>query len=217
VSDPERFRVPWSGVMCSRGGPTDGAATLLRAARRGDEEALGQLLETYRDYLRLLARLEIGRELRAKVDASDIVQETFLQASRAFEDFRGVTEPEMLVWLRKILASRLAKTVRHYFGAQRRDLHLERALDRSSQALRAALATTGTSPSEGAARGERAVLLANAVERLPEDYRDVIILRHLRGLPFAQVAREMKRSPGSVEKLWARALGRLRHELEGVV
>lgn len=203
--------------MLSSDEPTNGVAALLRDARQGDEGALGRLLEAYRDYLRLLARLEVGRELQAKIDASDIVQETFLQASRAFEQFRGETEPEMLVWLRKILASRLAKTVRRFYGTQRRDLHLERALDRTSHALRAVLATTGTSPSQRAVRRERAVLLANAVERLPSDYRDVIILRHLRGMPFDQVAHEMNRSLGSVEKLWARALGRLRRELEGVV
>jgi RNA polymerase sigma-70 factor (ECF subfamily) len=203
--------------MRSKNGPTDEVVTLLRAARGGDDRALGQLFESYRGYLRLLARLEVGRELRAKVDASDIVQETFLQASRAFEDFRGVAEAEMLAWLRKILASQLAKTVRHFCGTQRRDLRIERALDGSSRALRSVLATTGTSPSQHAVRGERAVLLANAVERLPDDYRDVIILRHLRGLPFAQVAQEMRRSSGSVEKLWVRALGRLRRELEGVV
>jgi RNA polymerase sigma-70 factor (ECF subfamily) len=194
---------------------SSGVASLLQAARRGDDQALGKLLEAYRSYLRLLARLEVGRRLRTKVDASDVVQETFLQAHRAFDEFRGDTEGEVLVWLRKILASRLSKTIRHYLGTQRRDLQLERELGRSSRALQRVLALSQTSPSEGAMRRERAVLLANAVERLPEDYREVIVLRNLRGLKFAEIAEAMDRSVGSVEKIWARALGKLRDELEG--
>jgi RNA polymerase sigma-70 factor (ECF subfamily) len=201
--------------MHSERASAQGAATLLQAARRGDESAFGRLLEAYRDYLRLLARLEVGHRLQAKIDASDLVQETFLQASRAFDEFRGQTERELLVWLRKILASRLSKTFRHYYGTQRRDLQIERELGRSSQALQAMLEMSQTSPSEGAIRSERAFALASAVERLPDDYRDVIALRHIQGLPFDQVSREMNRSLGSVEKLWARALGRLRRELEG--
>ena len=194
---------------------------LLQAARRGDEDALGRLLEAYRSYLRLLARLEVGRRLRAKLDASDLVQETFLQAHRAFPQFRGGTEGEILQWLRRILASRLSKAVRHYCGTQRRDVQLERELDRkldrSSQALQNVLAFPQTSPSHRAERHERAILLANAMERLPEDYRDVLLLHHLQGLPFPQVAEAMDRSVGSVKKLWARALAKLRGGLGGTL
>ncbi|MHC4165098.1 MAG: sigma-70 family RNA polymerase sigma factor, partial [Planctomycetota bacterium] len=206
---------PGPSVMDYGNSSSSGVASLLQAARRGDDQALGKLLEAYRSYLRLLARLEVGRRLRTKVDASDVVQETFLQAHRAFDEFRGDTEGEVLVWLRKILASRLSKTIRHYLGTQRRDLQLERELGRSSRALQRVLALSQTSPSEGAMRRERAVLLANAVERLPEDYREVIVLRNLRGLKFAEIAEAMDRSVGSVEKIWARALGKLRDELEG--
>ncbi|MHC4731855.1 MAG: sigma factor, partial [Planctomycetota bacterium] len=95
-----------------------GITKLLGAARQGDADALGKLLDAHRNYLRLLARLEVGRRLQAKIDASDLVQETFLQANRAFPDFRGASEAEMLQWLRSILASRLSKAVRHYCGAQ---------------------------------------------------------------------------------------------------
>ena len=188
-----------------------GMARLLEAARQGDADALGRLLEAYRNYLRLLARLEIGRRLQAKVDASDLVQETFLHAHRAFPDFRGDTEKELLHWLRRILAARLSNIVRHFYGTQRRDLGLERELDRSSRALQQVLALSQTSPSQGVARREQAVLLANAVERLPDDYRQVIVLRNLRGLRFKEVGRSFD----SVRKLWARALDRLRKELGG--
>src|SRR5215469_16577252 len=101
---------------------------LLLAARAGDREARGQLLELYRAYLTLLARLEIDRRLQGKVDPSDLVQETFLEAYRDFEQFRGSTEKEFLSWLRQVLLSNLANLVRHYLGTQGRDVRLERAL-----------------------------------------------------------------------------------------
>jgi len=196
-----------------------GMGGLLNAAREGDADALGHLLEEYRSYLRLLARLEIGQHLQSKLDASDLVQETFLQAHRAFPDFRGATEAELLQWLRQILASRLSKGLRRFLGTQRRNVQLERELDqqldRSSLALRGMLALSQTSPSERAARREEAVRLADAMERLPDDYRDVIALRHLRGMTFPEVAEAMQRTLPSVEKLWARGLARLRRELEG--
>ena len=194
-------------------------ARLLDAAREGDVDARGELLEAYRSYLSLLARLEVGRRLQAKVDASDLVQETFLQAHRAFPDFRGTTEGEVLQWLRRILASRLSKTIRRYHGTQRRNVQLERELDRdlgrSSRALAAMLALSQTSPSERAVRREEAVVLADAMEQLPPDYRDVLVLRHFRGMTFPRVAQTMNRSLASVEKLWARALAKLREQMGG--
>ena len=196
-------------------GCDSGIVGLLAAARAGDRDALGALLEAYRSYLRLLARLEIGRRLRTKVDASDLVQETFLQAHRSFPEFRGVSESEILAWLRRILATRLSNVVRHFHGTQRRDLDLERDLGRSSRALQGVLAVSQTSPSQRFARREQAVLLANAVERLPDDYREVVVLRNLRGLKFREVAEAMGRSRDAVQKLWARALDRLRVELGG--
>src|SRR2546430_939962 len=85
-----------------------------RKARGGDDVALGQLLERYRAYLTLLARLQIGRRLQGKVDCADLVQEAFLEATRHFPQFRGLTEPELCAWLRQVLAGCLAHLVRHY-------------------------------------------------------------------------------------------------------
>jgi RNA polymerase sigma-70 factor (ECF subfamily) len=190
---------------------------LLRLARGDDGFALGQLLELYRGYLSLLARLQIGRRLQGKIDASDMVQETFLEAHRHFGRFRGTTEAELIVWLRQILAVRLAKLVRRYLGAQGRDVRLEQelavALDESSRVLDQGFVMPQSSPSQRAARHEEAVRLANVLDQLPEDYRDVLILRHLEGLSFAEVARRMGRSLDSVKNLWARALARLRDSL----
>jgi RNA polymerase sigma-70 factor (ECF subfamily) len=187
---------------------------LLQAARCGDREAAGRLLELYRNYLRLLARLQVGRRLQGKADPSDLVQETFLAAQRDLGQFRGNTEGELMDWLRHILASKLVDLARRYLGTRRRDVRLERQLaeevDSSAAVLGMALAQAGSSPSEAAVRRERAVLLADAIKSLPADYSEVIILRHLEGLALAEVAARMHRSVDSVKKLWVRGIAKLR-------
>ena len=154
---------------------------LLELAREGDAKSLGRLLEMYRTYLSLCARVQISRRLQGKIDASDLVQETFLEASQSFRQFNGATEAELLAWLRQILVSRVAKLVRRFYGTQRRDVRLEHdlqgELDRSNQTAEA-LALSQSSPSERAVRREHAVLLADALTRLGGDYREVIIMRH---------------------------------------
>jgi RNA polymerase sigma-70 factor (ECF subfamily) len=192
----------------------DGAEQLIVAARAGNTTALGQLLEAYRNYLRLLARIEIGRRLQGKVDASDVVQETFLDAHRYFPSFRGEAEVQLARWLREILAGTLANVVRRYFGTKARDVRLECALiadlDQSYHALAQVVADPHSSPSQHAIRGEQTFLVADALAQLPEDYQTAIVLRHLEGLTFPQVAERMGRSVDSVEKLWLRGLTRLR-------
>jgi RNA polymerase sigma-70 factor, ECF subfamily len=188
---------------------------LLRLARAGDGSALGQLFELYRGYLELLARLQIGRRLQGKVDAADLAQETFLQGHEHFAQFQGTSERELVGWLRQILASRMEKLIRHYCGTQRRDVRLERQLavelDQSSHLLDQGLVASGSTPSQRAVRREQAVLLANALRQLPDDYREVLILHHLQGLSMLAVAHRMGRSLDSVKNLWLRGLARLRH------
>jgi RNA polymerase sigma-70 factor (ECF subfamily) len=190
---------------------------LLIRARREGGPALGELLELYRHYLCLLARAQIGRRLQSRLDPSDLVQEAFLAAHRDFAGFRGTTEAELVAWLRQVLAARLADQVRRHLRARRRDARLERhlahELGQSSQALEHQLAAPQSTPSNQAARRERSVLLAEALKGLPADYEEVIVLRHLEGLSFAEVAGRMGRSVDSVEKLWVRALARLRRAL----
>jgi RNA polymerase sigma-70 factor (ECF subfamily) len=191
---------------------------LLCQARAGDNLALGRLLEVYRAYLVVLARVQIGRRLQGKADASDVVQEAFLGACRDFAQFRGSTEAEFVAWLRQILASLLANLVRHYQGTQRRDVRLERelavALDQSSQALDRGLITPQSSPSQQVIRREQSLLLAQALDQLPEEWRDLLILRHLEGLSFPEVSRRLGRSVDSLKKQWPRALAGLRRLLE---
>jgi RNA polymerase sigma-70 factor (ECF subfamily) len=190
---------------------------LMQQARAGDGDALGRLLAMYRNYLALIARLQVDERIKAKVDASDVVQEACLEAFRDFASFRGSTEKELLAWLRQILVSNLSNLFRHYAGTQRRDVRLEVGLgvERSSQAL-GGLAQPQSSPSERADRREQAALLAEALGRLSPDHREVIILRNLQALPFAEVAVRMGRSVDAVEKLWARALIQLRGQLGGL-
>jgi RNA polymerase sigma-70 factor (ECF subfamily) len=177
------------------------------------------LLELYRNYLGLLARVQIGRQLQGKVDPEDLVQETFLKAHRDFAQFRGATEAELAAWLRQVLAATLTAVVRRYLGTQRRDVRLERELaeqlERSSRVLDGGLVAVQSTPSHQAARREQAVLLADALARLPADYREALVLRHLEGLTFPEVAGRMDRTVDSVQKLWVRALARLRGLLGG--
>ena len=191
----------------------------LADARAGDPAVLGRLLEGYRNYLRLLARVEIGRRLQGKVDPSDVIQEVFLDAHRYFPTFRGSSEAQFAHWLREILAGTLANTVRRYLGTKARDVRLERGLaadvDRSSVALGALPIDPRSSPSQQAAKVEQTLLVAEALGRLPDDYQTVLVLRHLEGLTFPQVAERMGRSVDSVEKLWLRALARLKQQLGG--
>jgi RNA polymerase sigma-70 factor (ECF subfamily) len=193
---------------------------LIARARGGEAGALGHLLECYEPYLTLLARVQIGRRLQGKADCADLVQETFLEAARQFARFRGETEPELAAWLRQILAGCLAHLVRRYCGTRRRDVRLERELegdlDMSSWAVDRGLVAPQSSPSQRASRREEAVLLADALARLPDDYREAVVLRHLEGLTFPQVAQRMGRSVDSVEKLWLRAVTRLRQEVGSV-
>ena len=198
-----------------------GPEKLLALATEEGGESLGQLLELYRNYLRLLASLEIGQRLQVKVDASDLVQETMLEAHKDFEGFRGTSEAEFIAWLRKIMASVLCGMLRKYLGTQKRDIRLERTLqeelDHSSILLSRGFVDPHSSPSQQASRREQSVLLADALAQLPEDYRQVLVLRHLQELTFPEISRRMERSLSSVEKLWVRGLSRLRQILSGNV
>ncbi|MFO0880556.1 MAG: sigma-70 family RNA polymerase sigma factor [Gemmataceae bacterium] len=189
---------------------------LLKLARDGDLAALGRLLERHRQYLLLLARLEIGRQVRSKLDASDVVQETFLEAHRQFLRYAGGSE-QLARWLRQILAGTLAGQLRRYLGTQGRDVrleqHLAEGLDQSSLALGGVLASPVSTPSQQVVREEQELALADALALLPDDYREALVLRHLQGLTFPEIAQRMGRTQDSVEKLWLRGLGRLRQEM----
>lgn len=187
---------------------------LLRLAQEGDAQALGRLLESYRNYLNLLARLQLDRRLQGKVDPADLIQDTFLKAHQFFGQFRGQTEGEFLGWLRQILLKNFSNLVRYYYGRQRHDVRLERALalelDETRQNLDQVLISRDCSPRESVSRREQTVILADMLEKLPKDYREAVVLRELEGYSFDEVAQRMDRSVDSVKKLWTRGIGRLR-------
>ncbi len=187
---------------------------LLILAKAGYGPALARLLDRCRGPLVEQARCQVGRRLRVKLDVEDLLQEVSLEAHRDIGGFRGSTEGEFRCWLRRILDSILLNQVRYYFGTGRRDLRRERRIDAdadgSSRGLEGGLIAPHTSPTQQAARRERASLLAEAIETLPETYREVIVLRHIEGLSFLEVARRMGRTEDSVKNMWVRALRRLR-------
>jgi len=191
---------------------------LIHAARQAEPGALDQLLESFRNYLRLLARTGIDTSVQGKADPSDLVQETLLKAHQHFDQFRGQTEAELAVWLRQILARNLVDLVRRYRIATSRKVSREQSLEKmiaeSAAALDNLIQNNGSSPSAVAQRRELPVVLADVLAELGEDDREVIILRSIEELPWPQVAKRMKRSEGAVRILWARALKKLRPLIE---
>lgn len=191
---------------------------LLSDARKASGDAVGQLLGRYRNLLRMLVRAQLRGPIQARVDDSDLVQDALVQAFKGFSQFRGQTEAEMVAWLRSILASQLASLYRHHCAAKR-SLAMERKLDlelqRSSVAMQQTLAHSIT-PSRFLQGEEQLLALAGAIESLPDHYRSVIVLRHIRGEPFRVVAAEMGKSESSVQKLWVRALAKLKAAMKDV-
>ena len=174
--------------------------------------------ESYRQYLRVLADLHLPAALRGKLDPSDVVQQTLLQAHEKRAQFRGRTEAEAAGWLRAILANNLAEAARAY-GRQKRDPARERSLEsavgESSARLEAWLAADQSSPSEAAHRHDQLRRMADAIGRLPDEQRRAVELRHLIGMPVADIAAEMGRTEVAVSGLIRRGVKRLRELLTG--
>jgi RNA polymerase sigma-70 factor, ECF subfamily len=193
---------------------------LFAAAREGSNSSLGRLLTLYGNYLKLLVSAQMDGRLRARVSPSDVVQETFFEAHRDFAQFRGQSTAEFVAWLRKIVVNNILRVVEQHLHAEKRDVRREvslqeigRRLEQSTVHLESLLAEEADSPSRCAVKHERELELADALAQLPADYRDVIVLRHIEGLPFDTVAARMERSAGAVRMLWLRALKRLRLSL----
>jgi RNA polymerase sigma-70 factor, ECF subfamily len=173
-------------------------------------------LDQFRDYLRLLARLQIDARLRGKLDPSDLVQQTLLKAHQAQGQFRGSSAAEQAAWLRQILARTLANAIRDFTRAKR-DVTLERSLqaslEESSARLEAWLVADQATPSEVAERNEQLLNLAQAMADLPEAMREVLLLKHCHGWSVAEIGDHLSRSRASVASLLRRGLKHLRDHL----
>lgn len=196
--------------------PERDASEYLPAARAGSREALGQALEICRGYLLHVANQGLEADLRAKGGASDLVQETFLEAQRDFGCFQGSSEQELLAWLRQLLLHNVANFSRRYRGTEKRQVGREVELHESeSPTGRAAGLTMDTpSPSAEAMAREQAEKIQQALERLPEDYRRVIVLRNQDRRSFEGIGQVMERSAEAARRLWSRAIEKLQRELE---
>src|SRR5581483_5842913 len=189
---------------------------LIRAAREGSREALGELLQSFRLLLLAEARALLPGTLASKAGESDLVQSTFLEAQRDFGAFRGQTEADVRGWLCQILRRNVQNMIRAYQTDKRnvqREVGLETGV--SPEGVAANLLTEILSPSDLACSREEAELLRQALERLSDEDRKVIILRHCEDCPFEIVAQRMQLpSAGAARKRFARAIKRLQEQLD---
>jgi len=185
---------------------------LIAQARQGDAQSRERLFVLCRSYLGFVARSQVESWLRVKVDASDLVQQTMLEAHRDFEQFQGASEKQWLAWLRKILSRNAADFVRRYRGTakrqQRREICFRDPGDSLSRGAAEPAAPEAT-PSQELLRLDNELRVTAALAELPEDYQEVIVLRNLQRLPFSEVAQRMQRSRPAVQMLWMRAIRKL--------
>jgi RNA polymerase sigma-70 factor (ECF subfamily) len=190
---------------------------LIRRAREGDGQSRDRLFDLCRSYLGLVARAQVESWLQARVDASDLVQQTMLEAHRDFDCFQGSTEGQWLAWLRRILGHNAADFVRRYRGAAKRQVFREIPLrgpgDSQSAFGAPEPAAPGATPSQEVLHRDDQLLVVAALADLPADYQEVILLRNLERLPFDEVARRMGRSRPAVQMLWMRAIRKLRETM----
>ncbi|MCE5268001.1 MAG: sigma-70 family RNA polymerase sigma factor [Planctomycetaceae bacterium] len=190
---------------------------LLEGARQGDAECRDRLFGLCRSYLNFVARSQIETWLRRKVDASDLVQETMLEACRDFERFQGHSEQEWLAWLRKILNHNAADFVRHYRGTAKRAARREVPFrDPDDSVARGAPepAADMPTPSQEFLQLDTELRVTAAMNTLPHDYQEVILLRNLQRLSFNEVAERMERSRPAAQMLWMRAIRKLQEAME---
>ncbi len=192
--------------------PTANVSELIRRARDGETSARDELFGLCRSYLGLVARAQVESWLRVKADASDVVQQTLMEAHRDFARFEGRTEQEWLAWLRRILAHNVADFVRHYRGTAKRQARREVPLRCAgdTEAFGAPEpASSDATPSQEMVRLDNELRVAAAMAELAPDYREVIVLRNLQRLSFNEVAERMGRSRPAVQMLWMRAIRKL--------
>lgn len=179
-------------------------------------DAHGGDLDRFRSYLLLLARAQLDRRFQGKLDASDVVQQTLLEAHQGLAQFRGQDAGQKAAWLRQILARNLANAVRDLGRAKRnvaREQSLQKALDDSASRLDAWLAAEQSSPSQQAERHERAFQLAEALAGLPDNQREAVVFRHFQGMSLEEISEQLNCTTAAVTGLLHRGLKNLRKSL----
>jgi RNA polymerase sigma-70 factor (ECF subfamily) len=193
-------------------------SALLAQARAGDAAARDRLFALCRNYVAIVARTQVESWVRAKFDPSDLVQQTLLEAHRAFASFHGQTGAEWLGWLRGILTHNALDFARQYGATQKRQVHREVPLRQpasdSTPVRGLEPVDPHDSPSKQLLLHERELLLADALAQLSPEHREVILLRNLQGLSFEEVAERMGRSRPAAQMLWMRALHKLQALLQ---
>ena len=186
----------------------------LPAARAGEPAALGQVLEACRRYLLWIARKEMDPGLQPKAGASDLVQDTLLEAQRDIGSFKGESEAEFLAWLRRLLLNNLANFARHYRDTAKRRLDAEVPLEGGDAGSELRGATR--SPSTILMAKEQMELVRQAMNGLPDDYRRVLTLWYLEERSFEEIGQLMDRSTNATRMLCMRAIERLQGELQAL-
>lgn len=181
---------------------------LIRRARAGDREALGELLDAHRGYLRDLAQKLLNPRVAARIDASDVVQQTCLSIHKRIAEFQGDDAAQFVAWLRQVHERNIQNVVRDQQAQKRAAGRDEPLADRDVRAERQ------SSPSRRAMRGEEAVRLANALAHLPEEERQALRLRYLEGRTLAEVCDEMGLTKDALVWLMKRAMGNVRKLLD---
>jgi RNA polymerase sigma-70 factor (ECF subfamily) len=179
-------------------------------------ENIEDIIERYRQYLVMLADRQLDSRLRGKLDASDVVQQTLLEAHQNREQFRGAHEAELVAWLRKILAHNLLDAMRGLRREKRdvaREQSINAAIEQSSVRLEGWLADEQSTPSQKLVRQEEAIRLADTMARLPDAQREALILKNWHGWTMAEIAQHMGRTSAAVAGLLKRGLKQLRQQL----
>ena len=200
--------LPLDDSQCS-GEP--GINVLLRSARQGDDETLAKLLDRFRNYLLLIANDKLPAEVRQKEAASDLVQQTMLEARADFQRFEGESVESVERWLKRILLNNVLDAQRRFQRTAKRRVDREVSLDHGG--LSQEPAVRDPSPSSLAIQKEEACRLECALKRLSPEYQLVLRLRNRESLSFDEIGSRLNRSDEAARKLWSRAISALKREL----
>lgn len=188
---------------------SESTQVLLAEAKKGNKHSLGQLMQLLRPYVRVLARAAHGGRLVRQADDSDLVQEAMVEVTRSFERFEGVVVPEFLAWLRQVVANTVHKTIRTTIGTKKRNPGPLFPIEAEG-----AEASSRDQPDYRAEVREESARVAVAMEQLPDEMRQVLVMRLVDGRPHAEIAVELGKTDSAVRMLFVRSVRRLQRILK---